>query len=184
MRIAPYPAIILACWAVFIAYWVIAGRGTKRTVGDVWRGMGIRAVILLTGFVLLRDQLRDVLRGSANPAHPIVGVAVCVGGLAFAIWARVHLGRNWGMPRAVKENPDLVTSGPYALVRHPIYTGMLVALIGSASVVGWSWLLLPAMLGAYFIYSALVEERLMLHTFPDSYPAYRSRTKMLVPFVI
>jgi protein-S-isoprenylcysteine O-methyltransferase Ste14 len=179
-----YPGIILASWAVFIAYWVIAGRSSKTTIGDVWRGMAFRAAILLTGFILLRDQLRDVVRGSANPTHPNVGVAVCVAGLAFAIWARVHLGRNWGMPRAVKENPELVTSGPYAYVRHPIYTGMLVALIGSAAVVGWSWLLLPALLGAYFIYSALVEERLMLRTFPDSYPGYQARTKMLVPFVL
>ena len=182
--ISTYPGIILACWAVFIAYWLIAGRASKRTLGDVWRGMTIRAVILLIGFVLLRDQLRNVVRGAAHPTHPIVGLVVCVAGLAFAIWARVHLGRNWGMPRAVKENPELVTSGPYVFVRHPIYTGMLVALIGSASVVGWSWLLLPAMLGAYFIYSALVEEQLMLQTFPDSYPVYKARTKMLVPFVI
>lgn len=178
-----YPGIILACWAVFIAYWMISAVAAKRTVGGVWRGMGIRFVIVLVMLVVLRHEVAGVLYRSASPAQATVGVAACVAGLAFAIWARVHLGRNWGMPRAVKENAELVTSGPYAYVRHPIYTGMLVALIGSAAVVGWSWLLLPLVLGAYFTYSALVEEKLMLRTFPDSYPAYMARTKMLIPFV-
>lgn len=178
-----YPGIILACWAVFIAYWMISAATAKRTVGGVWQGMGIRFVIVLVMLIVLRHEVASVLYQSPSAADATIGVVVCVGGLAFAIWARAHLGRNWGMPRAVKENAELVTSGPYAFVRHPIYTGMLVALVGSAFVVGWSWLLLPAVLGVYFIYSALLEEKLMLRTFPDSYPTYKARTKMLIPFV-
>jgi protein-S-isoprenylcysteine O-methyltransferase Ste14 len=184
-----YRWLILACWIGFIAYWVISGAAAKKTVGGIWRGMAIRAVIALAVVVILRGEAGGVLRtspvaDSANPMRAIIGVVVCVIGLAFAIWARVHLGRNWGMPRAVKENPELVTSGPYAYVRHPIYTGMLVAMIGSAVVVGWSWLLLPVLFGAYFVYSAFEEQKLMLRNFPDSYPAYRQRTKMLILFVL
>jgi protein-S-isoprenylcysteine O-methyltransferase Ste14 len=88
------------------------------------------------------------------------------------------------MPRAVKENPELVMTGPYAYVRHPIYAGMLVAMIGSGLVAGWPWILFTVVFGAYFLYSATEEEKLMLRTFPDSYPAYQQRTKMLVPYVL
>ena len=179
-----YLGTMLACWALFIAYWVVSGMSAKRTVGGVWRGMGVRAVILIVAFVLFRDDLGRMLREPVEPARAAAGDVLCVVGLAFAVWARVHLGRNWGMPRAVKEGAELVTSGPYAFVRHPIYTGMLVALVGSVLVAGWFWLFLPVLMGAYFIYSALGEEQLMLRTFPGSYPGYRERTKMLVPFVL
>lgn len=83
-----------------------------------------------------------------------------------------------------KNEPDLVTSGPYHLVRHPIYSGILVAGVGSAVALSWSWLLLAALAGAYFVYSATVEERYLIKRFPDAYPAYKRSTKMLVPFVL
>jgi protein-S-isoprenylcysteine O-methyltransferase Ste14 len=183
-----YRWLIIACWIGFIVYWAISAAAARKTVGGVWRGMAVRAVIALAAVVLLRGRVGGALRTSpidaATSTRAGIGVAVCVIGLAFAIWARVHLGRNWGMPRAVKENPELVTSGPYAYVRHPIYSGMLVAMIGSAMVFGLSWLLIAVISGAYFIYSAIEEEKLMRRTFPDSYPAYQQRTKMLIPFVL
>ena len=184
-----YPRLITACWIIFLAYWLISGVTAKKTVGLAWPAVVIRAVISVALIGLFRDKVLGALRGSspagsASSTRAGIGVALCVLGLAFAVWARVHLGRNWGMPRAVKENPELVMSGPYSYVRHPIYTGMLVAMIGSGLVAGWPWLSLTVVFGAYFIYSAIVEEKLMLRTFPDSYPAYRQRTKMLIPFVL
>jgi len=82
-----------------------------------------------------------------------------------------------------KEDLELVTSGPYRLVRHPIYTGILVAGAGTAVALSWTWLIVVAFFAAYFGYSAVVEERNLAKRLPDSYPAYRSRTKMLVPYV-
>ena len=82
-----------------------------------------------------------------------------------------------------KQDPELVTSGPYRLVRHPIYTGILVAGIGTAVALSWSWLIAVALAGVYFIYSAIVEERYLAEQFPDTYPAYRRSTKMLLPFI-
>jgi protein-S-isoprenylcysteine O-methyltransferase Ste14 len=104
-------------------------------------------------------------------------------GLGFAIWARIHVGRNWGRPMTQKEDPELVTSGPYRLVRHPIYSGVLVALVGTAVALNWAWLTAVVLAGAYFVYSARVEERYLTEQFPDDYPAYKRSTKMLVPFV-
>jgi protein-S-isoprenylcysteine O-methyltransferase Ste14 len=82
-----------------------------------------------------------------------------------------------------KEAPELVTSGPYRLVRHPIYTGILVAGAGTAMALSWQWLIAVALAGVYFVYSAIVEERYLAEQFPDTYPTYRRSTKMLVPFI-
>jgi protein-S-isoprenylcysteine O-methyltransferase Ste14 len=104
-------------------------------------------------------------------------------GLALAIWARIYLGRNWGMPMTQKEDPELVTSGPYSYIRHPIYTGILLAIVGSVIAGGDFWLVFLVITAPYFIYSAVMEERLMMKQFPKVYPSYKSKTKMLIPFV-
>jgi len=104
-------------------------------------------------------------------------------GLSFAIWARVHIGRNWGTPMSQKDDPELVTSGPYHSVRHPIYSGILMAGVGTAVALSWFWLIAVVLAGAYFLYSATVEERNLAKQFPEAYPTYRRSTKMLVPFV-
>jgi protein-S-isoprenylcysteine O-methyltransferase Ste14 len=109
------------------------------------------------------------------------GVALCVLGFGLAINARWHLGRNWGMPMSLKEQPELVTSGPYASIRHPIYTGLLLGMLGSAIGVNISWAVLLIPVGAYFIYGARREEASMLRLFPEQYAAYARRTGMLLP---
>ena len=76
-----------------------------------------------------------------------------------------------------------MTSGPYHLVRHPIYSGILVAGVGTAVALSWLWLTAVILAGVYFLYSATVEERYMAEQFPDSYPVYKRSTKMLFPFV-
>ncbi|MGB6953481.1 MAG: isoprenylcysteine carboxylmethyltransferase family protein, partial [Candidatus Cybelea sp.] len=90
---------------------------------------------------------------------------------------------NWGLPMTRRANPELVTSGPYALVRHPIYSGLLLAMIGSGLALSVSWAIGLLIVGPYFIYSARAEEQTMADAFPQQYPAYRTRTKMFVPFV-
>ena len=76
-----------------------------------------------------------------------------------------------------------MTSGPYHLVRHPIYSGILVAGVGTAVALSWLWLTAVVLAGVYFLYSATVEERYLTEQFPDSYPVYKRSTKMLVPFI-
>jgi protein-S-isoprenylcysteine O-methyltransferase Ste14 len=112
-----------------------------------------------------------------------VGLAIWVLGLGLAVWARIYLGRNWGMPTSTRENPELVTSGPYRAIRHPIYTGILPAMIGSAIAVSVWCLIAVALIGGYFIYSAFVEERNMTRLFPGAYPEYQQSTKMLIPVI-
>ena len=122
---------------------------------------------------------------ASTRTHGVAGLGLVLFalGLGFAIWARVHIGRNWGTPMSQKDEPELVTSGPYRLVRHPIYSGILLAGVGTAVALSWLWLIAVALAGVYFVYSATVEERYLTEQFPDTYPAYRRSTKMLVPFL-
>ena len=185
--------LIAASWLVFIVYWAIMAIGVKRNIGTRrWgREIGFRVTVVVLALLVLRvpalrHALWQVHQSMANPGMVLglTGAMLCVLGLGFAIWARVTLGRNWGMPMSRKANPELVTGGPYAYVRHPIYGGILIAMLGSAigGTVVWA---IPLVVGAvYFVYSARNEERLMLEQFPEQYPAYMRRTKMLLPFIL
>ena len=188
-----YASLILALWLVLIVYWLVsAAMGTKRAVGGrSWSTeIGWRLVFLALTVILLRNPgvrhaLRDAqLRAAGSALMGIAGVTCCAIGVALAIWARTHLGRNWGVPMSRKEQPELITTGPYAFARHPIYGGFLLAMVGSVmgATVLFVLVLVPA--AAYFTYSAYREEQLMARQFPDVYPAYRQRTKMLIPFVL
>jgi protein-S-isoprenylcysteine O-methyltransferase Ste14 len=143
-------------------------------------------VVLLAATMLRSPSLREFLaeaQRSASQSYLLgwMGVALCMVGFGLAINARWHLGRNWGMPMSRKEQPDLVTSGPYAFIRHPIYTGLILAMLGSAIGVNIFWAVLLVPVSAYFIFSARREETLMLQLFPGQYAAYMARTGMLVP---
>jgi len=170
-------------WAAFWIYWLVAALSMKRSHVPWARELRIRALLLVLVIVLIRF---GALRGHALNTEPWragLGLVLFGLGLGFAIWARVHIGRNWGTPMSQKDDPELVTSGPYHLVRHPIYTGILLAGVGTAAALSWVWLIPVVLAGFYFVYSATVEERNMATQFPETYPAYRRSTKMLVPFV-
>jgi protein-S-isoprenylcysteine O-methyltransferase Ste14 len=129
-----------------------------------------------------------VLRGGSLAVHSVIletiGAVLFVCGIALAVWARLHLGRNWGMPMTQRAEPELVTSGPYRFVRHPIYTGLLTAVLGTALVNNLLGLIVVVVVLAYFYYCGTVEERNLAATFPQAYPEYKSRTKMLIPFLL
>jgi len=170
-------------WAAFWLYWLLAAFSMKR--GRVRWSRELRVRVVLVALVLLFARL-GVFRSHRTNTDPwlaAIGLVLLGLGLAFAIWARVHIGRNWGTPMTEKVEPELVTSGPYRLVRHPIYSGILLAGIGTAVALTWWWLPVFALAGIYFVYSATVEERYLTEQFPDSYPSYKRSTKMLVPFV-
>ena len=170
-------------WAAFWIYWLVAAFSMKRGRVAWSRELRIRALIAVAAILLIRfGAFRD--HGlNTDPWRAGLGLVLFAVGLGFAIWARVHIGRNWGTPMTQKEDPELVTSGPYHLVRHPIYSGILVAGVGTAVALSWLWLTAVVLAGIYFLYSATVEERFMTEQFPDSYPVYRRSTKMLVPFI-
>lgn len=173
---------IAIAWIIFGVYWLASafkvkeGRASRRRIP--LNGLTAGSVILL---------LRFVGGGSLaihSPLVGVIGVAVFAGGIALAIWARVYLGANWGMPMTQKTEPELVTSGPYRFVRHPIYSGLLAGMLGTALVTNLIGLIIVGILGGYFYYCSGVEEKNLIARFPKAYPAYRARTKMLIPFVL
>ncbi len=168
-------------WVVFWVYWLVSAAGAKEgTRTGRTRPPGLMIVVLV--FVLTRVFRANDLAVEA-PVVQAVGAVLFVAGLGLAVWARVYLGSNWGMPMTRKDEPELVTSGPYRYVRHPIYTGILLGVLGTALATDLYWLIVVLVLGVYFVHSARVEERIMVDAFPAVYPGYRAHTKMIVPFV-
>ncbi|HVC51632.1 MAG TPA: isoprenylcysteine carboxylmethyltransferase family protein [Stellaceae bacterium] len=178
---------IPAMWAVWIAYWVIAARNVKRSR---WRESAwasarhdvplLLCILLLVGGRWLPAILTRHLY-PPGPTLPLAGAALVAAGLAFAIWARVHLGRNWSSKVVVKEDHSLVRDGPYRWVRHPIYTGMLLALFGTALAIGeWRGFLALACAAIGVLFRVCAEEARMGETFPQ-YAQYRRRTSALIP---
>jgi protein-S-isoprenylcysteine O-methyltransferase Ste14 len=177
------PFIILIAWLVFWAYWLAASSKVKTGRARGSRSAALRAGVVLILLLLVRAR---VFRGQTVTNGPWlqgIGLAIFISGLALAVWARACLGRNWGTPMSQKDDPELVTTGPYRRIRHPIYSGIILAMVGTAVAVGWYWLVAAGALGAYFVYSAVMEERYMSARFPDAYPAFKRSTKMLIPFI-
>jgi protein-S-isoprenylcysteine O-methyltransferase Ste14 len=178
----PLKLAIGSAWLVFWIYWLAAGASSKESVSGGWRtrltGVSAVGVFVIAG----------VLRGGSLAVHSLIlaaiGALLFACGIALAVWARLHLGRNWGMPMTQRAEPELVTSGPYRFVRHPIYSGLLTAMVGTALVNNLLGLIVVAVLVAYFCYCGIVEERNLSATFPKAYPEYRSKTKMLFPFLL
>jgi protein-S-isoprenylcysteine O-methyltransferase Ste14 len=193
-KVGIYKLIIGALWLVLMAVWLVSAMGAKKSAIRAPRRQAflLRLAVLACFLALWRWRLLDFLLARPGehlalflaPAVRAVGVAVCAIGVGLAIWARMRLGQNWGMPMSLRQGHELVTDGPYAFVRHPIYTGAIFAMLGSALAADPRWLVLLALFGAYFIYSARAEEKLMSQQFPDRYPDYKTRTKMLIPFVL
>lgn len=189
--------LVTCIWVVFFSFWLILGLFNKRASRDVpWRRRAWAArLVILVAVLAFARHVRHAGPGSAASIrhtlslHPgigwqCVGVGLVLIGFGFALWARLHLGRNWGMPMSLRQGHELVTSGPYAHVRHPIYSGIMLATVGSVLAGGLVWLLPVVVCFVYFLISARTEEAMMLEHFPDAYPVYRRRTKMLIPFVL
>jgi protein-S-isoprenylcysteine O-methyltransferase Ste14 len=170
-------------WAAFWIYWLVAAFSMKK--GRIlWsRDLRIRVAIVVLVVVLLRLGAFRRSGINADPWRVGLGLFLFALGLGFAILARLHIGRNWGTPMSQKDQPELVTNGPYRLVRHPIYSGILLAVLGTAVALSWLFLVALVLVGVYFTYSATIEERYLNEQFPDTYPVYRRSTKMFVPFI-
>jgi protein-S-isoprenylcysteine O-methyltransferase Ste14 len=176
--------VFLVCWLAFWIYWLLASANTKRGTTRWGQFAGFRVGIVLVVLLVLRLGVVKGHAGVSNPWLWAIGLALFALGLVLAVWARVYIGRNWGMPMSRKDEPELVTTGPYHTIRHPIYSGIILGMIGTAIAVSWYWVIAVVLMGAYFIYSAIQEERYMTQQFPATYPDYKRSTKMLVPFIL
>jgi protein-S-isoprenylcysteine O-methyltransferase Ste14 len=181
---------LVAIWTVFAAIWIAAAFGTKRAVkrqSPVTKL--VEFVCIVAAFVLLwnPNPWSGVLRLRVVPDEPLFGwlslITTCAG-MAFALRARFFLGRNWSSAVTVKENHELIRNGPYAIVRHPIYSGLLLMFLGSAIGVGElrGFIGLPILVLGWK-YKSTTEERLMTEQFGEEYRRYKNEVKGLIPFL-
>lgn len=178
-------------WEALGIVWFLGLAFTKRTVRSQPLGQRLfQVVLVLLGFILLgSNYLRGGWLGrnffAPNPGREAIGAAITIAGCLFAIWARITLGSNWSGRATVKAGHELIMSGPYAIARHPIYTGILSGAIGTGlAVAEWRCLLGFALIALTFAAKIGQEEKLMLQTFPKTYPRYRERVKALIPGVL
>lgn len=185
-----FDSIIGLCWVFFILFWLVSAPWAKVTAEkqSVWSGLSHRLPLVCSYFLLAGLRLPPPLNLLLTP-HGIwaraVGVSVCILGLLMTLWARWTLGGNWSSSVTFKRGHELIRIGPYRLVRHPIYTGLLVMALGTALEFAQlrCWLSMPFMTAAFWI-KLKQEEKLLLRHFPDDYPVYKTQVKALVPFVI
>lgn len=117
-----------------------------------------------------------------SPALGVIGLALTVAGLAFAMWARRHLGKNWSAVVTIRTDHELIRTGPYRFIRHPIYTGILLAMIGTALLVGEVRALLAvAIMALSFFFKARKEEVWLAREFGDKFEAHTKHTGMFLP---
>jgi protein-S-isoprenylcysteine O-methyltransferase Ste14 len=177
-------------WIAWVASWVVASRWSGRTAKrattvETW----VYRAVILAGALLIAPWTARTLGESPiwsisdYGAYALVGLMLV--GLALTWWARIQLGPLWSSSITRKDEHRLVDSGPYALVRHPIYTGIIIALVATATTEATLVALSGALIIAIGLWvKARAEERFLAAELgPDAYESYRRRVPMLVPFV-
>lgn len=180
---------VLGPWAVWLAYWMKASSWAKQTVKREDRlSRTIQSIPLIVGCALVALPDRIVGAWSFPNAHfdlqQCIGITIIVAGLSFSVWGRHHLGPNWSVSVTLKADHELVRSGPYALVRHPIYSGCLFAIAGAAIVTEqWRGVLGFVLIFASLAYKVRVEEQWLSEYFGEPYRTYRHEVRALVPWL-
>ena len=182
--------VISGLWVAWLIYWRVAAFGTKqaqRRESVASRVSHILPLVLAVTLFLQPDLLgpglgAPVLARQAGFAP--IGALLVAAGLGFAVWARLHLAGNWSATVTLKQDHELIRSGPYGLVRHPIYTGVLLAALGTVVAIdSWSALIALALMATAFIRKIVIEERFMRDAFGPAYAAYSKGTARLVPYL-
>lgn len=179
--------VVWICWGVVVAVWIAgalynarrAPRARKRSLGFArW------TIPVLVAWLVARRRLGI---GAVSLHHEpevirIAGAVVLVASTGFAVWARLALGTMWSSDPVAKEGHVLHTDGPYAVTRHPIYTGLLGMLLGTALALDFgAWVYVLVLVAVYFELKIRSEEQLMREAFPDAYEEYRRRVPQLIP---
>ena len=178
----------VVCWGIVVIVWVIgalynASNAPKERIRAQSRSVTVGAATFLVLSIVLvfgRGVVQNVVVDAAWVRY--VGLFVLIASTVFALWARFSLGTSWSIAPEVGGDRHLRTQGPYAVTRHPIYTGLLGMILGTALLAGLGQAILAVVAGLIvFAVKIHAEERLLLANFPDEYPAYRRRVPQLVP---
>ncbi|MDE2236015.1 MAG: isoprenylcysteine carboxylmethyltransferase family protein [Gammaproteobacteria bacterium] len=183
--------LIFIFWAAWLVYWALASRKVKSAVRreSPLSRAGHAVPLLIAALLLALPSLP--IGWLAKPLYPMTAyvywasLAVTAAGLAFSVWARVHLAGNWSGIVTLKQDHELVRSGPYRLVRNPIYTGLLLAFIGTAMARDqWRGWLAVAIAFAALWRKLRLEERWLEERFGIAYRLYRQHVAALIPYLL
>ena len=184
----PTPIILRWLWGLLGVYWLISAIGTKKTeVNEAPPSRLLRLILLCLMFtMLLTDRLRPgPLAWRFVPDSNVIrwiGMALTVAGLSLCVWARHHLGEYWSDKVALKVDHRLIRSGPYAFLRHPIYSGVLLGVLGSAFAIGeWRGVVVLVVMTANYWVKAQREDRILSARFGDSFTDYKRHAGFLLP---
>lgn len=176
--------VIYAAWILLVIYLIFAALDVKP---DKQRHLGqsfaLTAAIIVSFLLPHVHIFRFVNFAPVNTPVSAIGIFLSLGGIALLVWARQVLGRNWSQTVSAKVDQELVTNGPYRYIRHPMYSGGLIAAIGSMLAIGGPFVFLVILLGSIFIWRVGAEDRLMERQFPVEFPKYKRKTKKLIPFI-
>jgi protein-S-isoprenylcysteine O-methyltransferase Ste14 len=180
--------IIDGLWIVWAGVWILMAFGNKRSVyRQSWMSR-FAYLLLAVGFYLyLKFWFHwHVNLFSESAPTQVAGIALCAAGIALAIWSRFILGSNWSGIVALKENHELIRRGPYGYIRHPIYSGLILAIFGVmlALFPRPSAILVILFAAMMLKMKSLQEERILIAQFPDEYPRYKREVKSLIPFIL
>jgi len=186
-----YESFFPVVWIAFLLYWQIKAVDTKTTQRlEPVVSRILRVLTFLIAIVLLSTTLIP-LRWLYLPLWPSgfwpfwLGAAVTIAGLLFAVWAREHLGSNWSRSVTIKQGHELITTGPYAAVRHPIYTGILTGFLGSAIAISQvRGFIVFVLIFLVFWVKLRMEEEWMRSQFGETYATYARQTAALVPYLL
>lgn len=185
-----YRTIAYGLWAVLFVVWLLGYSNLKRNIQkpDIGKYLGTTGLLMVSFFLLFADHHPWVLGTvliSPVATLGIIGDGIALVGVFIACWARVTLGTNWsGSVATIKKDHELVTTGPYAFVRHPIYTGFLLAIVGTWLTIGDLGSGLAIVFAAIaFLIRIRIEEQAMGSKFGQQYQAYQQQTKTLVPWI-
>ncbi|NSL87849.1 methyltransferase family protein [Chitinophaga solisilvae] len=182
--------ITIGCWILFCSYWLLLRNKTKenikvRTAKERFMGAlgyflifsSLYAPLLMTGGIGRRILPADVVLQTA-------GVVLCITGILICIWSRYLLGKNWSGGVTAKKDHELVMTGPYRFVRHPIYTGFITAVTGTTLVTGGLAAIIMTLIFALGLCIKINQEEILLsNLFPEAYTAYQQHTRKLIPFI-
>lgn len=178
-------------WIVLFGYWGLAATtASKASRAESHLSRGVHMAMMGFAFVLVLTDVFSVgILGQrflpATQIATIIGLLMTACGVGLAIWARYTLGKNWSGTVTIKNEHELIRTGPYALTRHPIYTGFLLALLGSAVTVGeWRGLVGVAIMLAAYLRKIGIEENWLSQEFGERYQQYRHQVKALIPFLV
>ncbi len=181
-------AVIGSCWIVFVAYWWIASFFVRPTARKDSLGVRLlQVVLLIPAIVLLSNPAARVGFLGRHFARQTVftaalGSLMTACGIGIAIWARYHIGQYWSSNITLKTDHKLIQTGPYSTMRHPIYSGLLLAFLGTAIAIGeWRGLLAVVLILLSHSWKARREENLLRSLFGSEYDDYRKRTGFIFP---